>query len=83
MSDVKRLFTEGATDAVGFLGGALIGYGIGWVMGLNIFSEGYDTRSILAIALVGLGGGVGLNLARRWRSARAAHTAATTPFKSK
>ncbi|QIL83455.1 hypothetical protein G7047_28550 [Diaphorobacter sp. HDW4A] len=77
MSDVKRLFAEGATDAVGFLGGALLGFSIGYVMGLDIFSQGYDTRSILAIALVGLGGGVGLNLARRWRNSRATASAPT------
>ena len=75
MSDVQRLFAEGATDAVGFLGGALIGYGIGYVLGLELFSQGYDARSIFAIALVGLGGGLGLNLARRWRNARAASCA--------
>ena len=75
MSDVQRLFAEGATDAVGFLGGALIGYGIGYVLGLELFSQGYDARSIFAIALVGLGGGLGLNLARRWRNARAASSA--------
>ena len=81
MSEVQRLFSEGATDAVGFLGGALLGYGIGHLMGFDIFSQGYDTRSILAIALVGLGGGVGLNLARRWRNARAAasHPSTTAP----
>lgn len=76
MSDVRRLFVEGAADAVGFLGGALIGFGIGHLLGFDIFSEGYDTRSILGIALVGLGGGFGLNIARRWRMARA-HAAAS------
>ena len=85
MSDAKRLLAEGATDAVGFLGGALLGYGIGHLMGFDIFSQGYDTRSILAIALVGLGGGVGLNLARRWRNARAAasNPSTTAPSKGK
>lgn len=71
MSDVQRLLAEGAADAVGFLAGALAGFGIGWLLGLDIFAEGYDTRSILAIALVGLGGGIGLSAARRWRMARA------------
>lgn len=71
MSTSRRLLVEGASDAIGFLAGALLGYGIGYVLGLDLFAEGYDTRSIFAIALVGLGGGIGLNLARRWRSARA------------
>lgn len=70
MSTSRRLLVEGASDAIGFLAGALLGYGIGYLLGLDLFAEGYDTRSIFAIALVGLGGGVGLNLARRWRNAR-------------
>ncbi len=74
MSQSKRLLIEGASDAVGFLAGALIGYGIGYLLGLDLFAEGYDTRSILAIALVGLGGGVGLNAARRWRASRQAQS---------
>ncbi len=77
MSDMKRLLVEGTADAVGFLGGALLGYGIGHLLGLDLFSQGYDTRSIIAIALVGLGGGLGLNLARRWRMARMAAAASS------
>jgi hypothetical protein len=67
MSEINRLLGEGFSDAVGFLGGALAGYWIGRWLGLNIFSEGYDAASIGAIVLVGLGGGAGLQLARRWR----------------
>lgn len=79
MSEVQRLFSEGATDAVGFMAGALLGYGIGYVMGLDLFAPGYDSASIFAIALVGLGGGAGLNLARRWRARRAQQNAASAP----
>ena len=44
------------------------------LLGWDIFAEGYGTGSILGIALVGLGGGLGLHLARRWRTTRAAST---------
>jgi hypothetical protein len=59
---------EGLSDAVGFVGGAVAGYWIGRLLGLNIFSSGYDNASIGAILLVGLGGGAGLHLARFWRA---------------
>jgi hypothetical protein len=68
MSEASQLLLEGVSDAVGFIGGALAGYGLGQLLGWDIFSEGYSGTSIGAIALVGLGGGSGLQLARRWRS---------------
>ena len=72
MSTARRLLIEGASDAVGFVGGALAGFWATRLLGWDIFAEGYGTGSILGIALVGLGGGLGLHLARRWRSTRAA-----------
>lgn len=71
MSESKRLLIEGLSDAVGFVGGALLGFGAGLVLGLDIFAPGYGTRSLIGIALVGLGGGLGLHGARRWRAAQA------------
>ena len=68
MSEARKLLLEGVSDAVGFVGGALAGYWLGQLLGWNIFSEGYSGASIGAIALVGLGGGGGLQLARFWRS---------------
>lgn len=68
MSEASKLLLEGISDAVGFIGGALAGYWIGQFLGWDIFSEGYSGASIGAIALVGLGGGGGLQLARLWRS---------------
>jgi hypothetical protein len=56
---------EGLYDAAGFLVGALAGYLVGRLLGWDIFSEGYTTASIAAILLVGLGGGAGVQLARR------------------
>ncbi|MEO8119122.1 MAG: hypothetical protein ABI606_07345 [Rhodoferax sp.] len=66
----KSLLIEGLSDAIGFIGGALLGFWIGRLLGLNIFSEGYDNASVAGIVLVGLGGGIGLQLARRWRKRR-------------
>lgn len=59
--------TVGISDAVGFLGGALSGYWAGQIMGADIFSSGYDSASLIGILLVGLGGGLGLKLARKWQ----------------
>ena len=59
---------EGVSDAVGFVGGALLGFWVGRLIGWNIFASGYGTDSIGGILLVGLGGGLGLQLARRWQA---------------
>jgi hypothetical protein len=63
----KSLLIEGLSDAVGFVGGALLGFWIGRLLSLDIFAAGYSNASIGGIVLVGLGGGIGLQLARRWR----------------
>ena len=65
---MNKLLFEGLSDAVGFVGGALVGYWIGRLLGWNIFAQGYDNASIIGIVLVGVGGGIGLQLARRWRA---------------
>lgn len=64
----KSLLVEGLSDAVGFVGGALLGFWAGRLLGFNIFDAGYSNASIFGIVLVGLGGGLGLQLARRWRA---------------
>jgi hypothetical protein len=64
----NNLWLEGVSDAVGFVGGALLGFWAGRLFGLDIFAPGYGSASIGGIVLVGLGGGVGLQLARRWRA---------------
>jgi hypothetical protein len=66
----QSLWIEGVSDAVGFLSGALLGFWLGRLLGLDIFAPGYGNASIAAILLVGLGGGLGLQGARRWRSAQ-------------
>ena len=70
MRNANRLLIEGLSDAVGFVGGALAGFWAGHLLGLDIFAEGYGTASLGGIVLVGLGGGLGLHAARRWRAGR-------------
>ncbi|WP_293603811.1 hypothetical protein [Polaromonas sp. UBA4122] len=67
----KSLWIEGLSDAIGFLGGALLGFWVGRLLGLDISAEGYGHSALGGIVLVGLGGGLGLQLARRWRRAQA------------
>ena len=60
----------GVSDALGFVVGCLTGYGLGQLIGLDVFARGYDNSSMVGIVLVGLGGGLGLQLARRWKQGR-------------
>jgi predicted lipid-binding transport protein (Tim44 family) len=62
---------QGVADAVGFVGGALLGFWLGQLLGVDMFAPGYGTASMAwHRALVGLGGGLGLHAARRWRAAK-------------
>lgn len=70
----RNLLAEGLSDAVGFVGGALLGFWAGRLLGWNIFAAGYGIDSIGGILLVGFGGGLGLQLARRWQAAQAAQS---------
>jgi hypothetical protein len=66
----RNLLLEGISDAVGFVGGALLGFWLGRLIGWDIFASGYGTDSIGGILLVGLGGGLGLQWARKWHASR-------------
>jgi hypothetical protein len=67
---MNPLLVEGLSDAVGFVGGALLAFWAGQLLGLDIFAPTYTASTIGGIVLVGLGGGAGLQLARRWRAGR-------------
>lgn len=69
----NKLLLEGISDAIGFVGGALLGYWLGRLLGLDIFAAGYGNASVGGIVMVGLGGGIGLQLARRWRARNASN----------
>lgn len=71
MNDTAHLLKEGLSDALGFVGGALAAYWIARWLGFDIFAEGYNGSSIGGIVAVGLGGGLGLQVARRWRASNA------------
>ena len=64
---MNPLLREGLTDAVGFIGGALLGFWIGRLLGFDLFAAGYGNTTLFALALCGIGGGVGVQLARYLR----------------
>jgi len=64
---VNQLLLEGLTDAIGFVGGALLGFWIGRLLGFDLFADGYGNATLFALALCGIGGGVGVQLARHLR----------------
>jgi hypothetical protein len=64
------LLLEGLTDAIGFVGGALAAYWLGKLLGFDPLAAGYGGNAIGGIVLAGVGGGLGLQLARRWRKAQ-------------
>ena len=66
----KSLLMDGLADALGFIGGSLMAFWLGRLLGLDIFAEGYGNSTIFGIVLVGLGGGLGLQIARRVRIAQ-------------
>jgi hypothetical protein len=61
-----KLLAEGLTDAAGFVVGGLVGFGIARLVGWDIAASGFG--GVGAILLCGLGGGGGVQLARRWRA---------------
>lgn len=61
---------EGLTDAIGFLAGVLLAYVIGRLFGFDPLAPGHGADAIGGIVLAGLGGGAGVQLARRWRAGR-------------
>ncbi len=53
-------------QAVGFIAGALAGYMLARWLGVDLLHHAYGPRSVLAVAAVGLGGGIGIAAGRRW-----------------
>jgi F0F1-type ATP synthase assembly protein I len=65
----QRALQEGLVDAVGFVAGALIGWGLGRWLGFDFLTQpGYGASVLIGIALVGLGGGLGVAAMRRLAS---------------
>ena len=64
------LLFEGLTDAIGFLGGVLLAWWLGWLLGFDPLAQGYGSSAMGGILMAGIGGGAGLLFARRWRASR-------------
>ncbi len=63
----RQLLQLGVAQALLFVLGALLGRGLGLLFGLDALSNtGYGNREIAGILLIGLGGGAGAQLGRRW-----------------
>ena len=71
----KILLMDGLADAVGFVGGSLISFWLGRLFGFDIFDAGYSNTTIAGIVMVGIGGGLGLQIARRVRATQRAKQA--------
>ena len=67
---MNPLLFEGLTDAAGFVAGVLLAWLIGRLLGFDPLAEGYGGSALGGIVLAGVGGGAGVQLARRWRAAR-------------
>jgi hypothetical protein len=63
----SQLLKLGLAQAVLFVVGALLGRGVGLLLGLDAFGTGgYGNKEIFGILLIGLGGGGGVQIARAW-----------------
>lgn len=64
--DFDRAMREGLADAVGFVLGALAGWGLGRLFGIDfIASTEWNVRQVTGLLLIVAGCGVGRLLARR------------------
>ena len=67
---MNPLLLEGLTDAAGFVGGFLVALVLARLLGFDPMVPGYANSTVAGMVMVGIGGGLGLQLARRWRAAR-------------
>lgn len=65
-NDFDRAMREGFADAIGFVGGALAGWGLGRMLGIDfIASTEWNAPQVGALVLIVAGCGVGRWVARR------------------
>jgi hypothetical protein len=70
-SATRRALLEGLADAAGFVLGALAGWGLGLLLGIDfVRSPGYGGTAMLGLVLILAGCGVGKWLSRRWLQQR-------------
>ncbi|MEB2348694.1 MAG: hypothetical protein OZ923_08785 [Comamonadaceae bacterium] len=59
-----------AARATGFGAGALAGYWLSYFLGVDLLRDAYSSKSLFAVAAVGIGAGIGLAAARHWCAER-------------
>ncbi|MDB5946021.1 MAG: hypothetical protein JWQ33_1047 [Ramlibacter sp.] len=67
---MNPLLAEGLTDAAGFVAGFLVALMLARLLGFDPMAPGYGSSAIAGMVMVGIGGGLGLQIARRWRASR-------------
>jgi len=63
-------FVPPLAQAAGFIAGALAGFVLARLLGVDLLHDAYGPRSVLTVAAVGLGGGVGIAAGRHWCAQR-------------
>jgi hypothetical protein len=68
---LTQLLFDGLADCVGFAGGAFLCYWVGKLLGFDMAMAGNTSSAgIITIVIMLIFGGVGLKLARSWRSSQ-------------
>jgi hypothetical protein len=62
-----KFLTDVAIDVAGFFAGTAMGIILAFAFDLQVFPDGEEAGSLIAIIMVGLCGGFGLQGARMWR----------------
>ena len=74
----QAALAEGVVDAIGFVGGALLGWQWGRWLGFDVLAPGeWTSRSLIGWALLLAGCGLGKWVSLQWRRQRARRLAAT------
>lgn len=72
----QNALTEGVVDAIGFVGGALLGWQWGRWLGFDVLAPGeWTSRSLIGWALLLAGCGLGKWVSLQWRRHRAERSA--------
>ena len=73
---LRNALVEGVVDAVGFVGGAVIGWQLGKALGYDVLASGNpDSRNVVGWILLLAGCGAGKWASLRWRARQAAKRA--------
>ena len=76
-SALRQALIDGLTDAVCFVGGAVIGWQVGKALGYDVLASGnQDSRNVVGWILLLAGCGAGIWASLRWRAAQAAKRSA-------